>query len=70
MKKRLIIPAALVFAALCLSSCDEKLCYCYEDGREYTVYVTNDKPCNSLTYGDRGCVESYERMDPGEVAKK
>lgn len=70
MKKRYIIPAALAFIALCFSSCDTKLCYCYENGHEQMVYVESDTPCNSMTRGERGCVESNERMNPNEVAKK
>lgn len=37
---------------------------------EQVVYVDSDTPCNSMTRGERGCVESYERMDPGQTAKK
>ncbi len=70
MKKRLIIPAAFVITVLCCSSCDTKLCYCYENGMEQVVYVDSDTPCNSMTRGERGCVESYERMDPSQTAKK
>jgi hypothetical protein len=76
MKKRLVIPAALAFSALCFSSCDNKLCYCYErtsDGvlHESKVYVDNDTPCNSLSRGDRGCIESSERgtINPDDIAK-
>ena len=52
-----------------LWSCDDKLCYCYENGHEQMVYVNSDVACNSMTHGERGCVESYERMNPGDVAK-
>ena len=76
MKKRLIIPAALALSALCLSSCDNKVCYCYErtsDGvlHETQVYTDHDTPCNSLSRGDRGCIESNERgtINPDDIAK-
>jgi len=76
MKKRLIIPAALALSALCLSSCDNKLCYCYErtsDGvlHETTVYVSDDTPCSSMSRGNRGCIESSERgtINPDDIAK-
>ena len=59
-----------VMAVVMLSSCDTKLCYCYENGYEQTVYVNPDTPCNSMTRGERGCVEQNERMDPNDVAKK
>ena len=76
MKKRLIILAAFAFIALCFSSCDNKLCYCYErtsDGilHETEVYVSNDTPCNSMSRGNRGCIESSERgtINPEDIAK-
>ena len=53
-----------------LASCDTKLCYCYENGYEQEVYVNIDTPCNSMSRGERGCVERNERMDPTQVAKK
>ena len=76
MKKRLIIPAALALIALCCSSCDTKLCYCYERGYDGTVYqsevyVDYDTPCSSQSTDYRGCIESRERntMDPNDIAK-
>ena len=69
MKKKVLIALTAV-AAFCLASCDTKLCYCYEDGYEQQVYINPDTPCSSLTQGNRGCVESYERMNPDETAKK
>lgn len=68
--KKIFFGIAAVMAVVALSSCDEKLCYCYESGYEQTVYVHSDTPCNSMTHGERGCVESNERMDPGQTAKK
>ena len=70
MKKRLVIPAALVFSALCFSSCDSKLCYCYENGEEQQLYISPDLPCNSQGTATRGCVEQNERMNPDDVAWK
>lgn len=76
MKKRLIIPAALVLMALCCSSCDEKACYCYErvsssQVRESIVYVDIETPCSSQSRGGRGCIESNERgtINPEDIAK-
>ncbi len=57
-------------AVASLASCDTKLCYCYENGYEQEVYVNIDTPCNSMSRGERGCVERNERMDPTQVAKK
>ena len=67
--KKIFFGIAAIIAVAALSSCDEKLCYCYENGVEQRVYVASDTPCSSMTHGERGCVESYERMDPGQVAK-
>lgn len=69
MKKRLVIPAALAFSALCFSSCDTKLCYCYENGHEEEMYVNSDVACASYSRGNRGCVEQNERMDPRDIAR-
>ena len=76
MKKRLVIPAALAFSALCFSSCDNKLCYCYERTsdnvvHETQVYTNTDTPCASLSSDRRGCIESNERgtFNPDDIAK-
>jgi hypothetical protein len=76
MKKIFLAFAALAFSVLCLSSCDNKLCYCYErtsDGvlHETQVYTDADTPCNSMSRGDRGCIESSERgtINPEDIAK-
>lgn len=68
MKKKIFVPLALMTAVV-FASCDSKLCYCYENGYETEVYTNSDTPCSALGSGERGCVESYERMDPGQVAK-
>ena len=75
MKKIILAFAAVGFVAL-LSSCDTKLCYCYErdsHGTLYSseVYIDSDLPCSSQSTASRGCIESYERdrFNPGEVAK-
>ena len=73
MKKILVVSACLGFL-FALSSCDNKLCYCYESTAtgvyEQEVYVSNDVPCNSLNRGDNyACVERNERMNPGDIAK-
>ena len=67
--KKVFLGIVAIMAVIALSSCEDKLCYCYENGREQMVYVHADTPCNSMTRGERGCVESNERMNPGEVAK-
>lgn len=76
MKRRIVIPAVLVLSALCFASCDSKICYCYERSangtvHETEVYTSNDTPCNSMSRGDRGCIESYERgtINPDDIAK-
>ena len=73
MKKKVIIPLA-AFAALYLASCDSKLCYCYESTGsgvyEQEVYTNTDTPCSAMSTGSRGCVESNERMNPGDIAYK
>ena len=66
--KKIFFSIAALMAVVSLASCDSKLCYCYENGYETEVYVNTDTPCSSMGHGERGCVESYERMDPGQVA--
>lgn len=74
MKKQII--ASLAFCALCVAfaSCDSKLCYCYESTAqgvyEQEVYTNTDTPCSAMSTGSRGCVESNERMNPGDIAYK
>ena len=69
MKKKILIPMALVICAT-FASCDTKLCYCYENGQEQTMYISTDLPCNTQSTDTRGCVEQNERMDPGTTAWK
>ena len=73
MKKRILIALAAV-AALGFASCDSKLCYCYESGPqgvyEQKVYVNTETTCSAMSNSSRGCVESNERMDPGQIAYK
>ena len=65
--------AACAVAAL-FASCDSKLCYCYESTAqgvyEQEVYTNSDTPCNAMSNSSRGCVESNERMNPGDIAYK
>ncbi len=63
--KKILIVVAVVVAAVSLSSCDSKLCYCYDNGREETLYVNPDVACNAYSSGRRGCVEANERMHGG-----
>lgn len=68
MMKKIFFSIAALMAVVSLASCDSKLCYCYEYGYETEVYVNTDTPCASMNRDERGCVETYERMDPGQVA--
>ena len=74
--KKILLASACLVVLLALSSCDNKLCYCYErtsDGvlHETEVYVNTDTPCSSMSRGDRGCIESNERgtINPDDIAK-
>lgn len=64
MKKKALLTISAI-AALTFVSCDSKLCYCYNNGREETVYVNPDVACNAYSNGSRGCVEENERMHGG-----
>lgn len=71
-----MVTLGVVVTVTLLSSCDEKVCYCYErvsptQVNETTVYVAGDKPCSSLTTAQRGCIEKEERgtIDPNDIAK-
>jgi len=73
MKKKIFLPMAAVVALL-FAACDSKLCYCYEATAggvyESEVYTNSDTPCASMGSSTRGCVESNERMDAGQIAYK
>lgn len=73
MKKKALIPLATL-AAICLASCDSKLCYCYEvtpNGvMEQEVYANTETHCNALSNTTRTCVERNERMNPEDIAWK
>lgn len=75
MKKIIMAFAAVGFVAL-LSSCDTKLCYCYErdsHGTLYSseVYIDSDLPCSSQSTASRGCIEREElgTINPDDIAK-
>lgn len=74
MKKRIALAITACAAIAFFSSCDSKLCYCYESTSqgvyEQEVYTNTDTPCNAMSNSNRGCVESNERMNPGEIAYK
>lgn len=74
MKKKVLIPVALLAVAALFASCDTKLCYCYQTTSsgvyEEEVYTNTDNHCNALSTNARTCVESNERMDPNEIAYK
>ena len=71
MKKKayLYALALCAFATLC-ASCDSKVCYCYDNGREEVLYVNPDVKCDAYSSGRRGCVEANERMDPSEIGQE
>ena len=64
-----VIAVAALFAA-----CDSKLCYCYTPTSQGVIedetYTNSDTPCSALGNSTRGCVESNERMNPGDIAYK
>ncbi len=68
MKKIILIVSALV-AVAAFSSCDSKVCYCYDGPVETTTYTNRDTPCTSFSRGGVGCVEEYERMRGGGQAQ-
>ena len=74
--KKTFATLAIMGIVVLLSSCDDKLCYCYErvsstQVNETHAYVHTDTPCSSLSNESRGCIESYERgsIDPNDIAK-
>lgn len=74
--KKILLASAALLATIAFTSCDTKLCYCYERGYDGTVYqsevyVDYDVPCSSQSTDYRGCIESRERntMDPNDIAK-
>jgi hypothetical protein len=76
MKKKIFVATLSLIGLVAFASCDSKICYCYERSangtvHETEVYTSNDTPCNSMSRGDRGCIESYERgtIDPNDIAK-
>ena len=69
-RKILVLSAALLCGAALFSSCDQKMCYCYENGLEEEMYVNADQACSAYTSGNRGCVEVNERMNPSQTAYK
>ena len=69
MKKKVFI-ALMAFAALSVVSCGTKLCYCYENGHEEELYVSEDVACSAYSTNRKGCVEQNERMDPSEIGQE
>ncbi|MBR4229905.1 MAG: hypothetical protein IKR83_04270 [Bacteroidales bacterium] len=74
MKKRIVMALSAVAAVVLLTSCDSKLCYCYQTTsagvHEEEVYTNTDNHCNVLSNSSRTCVEQNERMNPGDIAWK
>ncbi len=69
MKKKLFVPMAML-AVLTLASCGTKLCYCYENGHEEELYVSEDVACSAYSTNRKGCVEQNERMDPSQIGQE
>ncbi len=76
MKKMILMGVMGLIGLIGLSSCDTKLCYCYErgyDGKVYRseIYVDHDIPCNSQSTDTRGCIEKSElgTINPEDIAK-
>lgn len=69
MKIKVLLPIATL-VALAFASCDSKMCYCYDNGREEVLYVNADVKCDAYSSGRRGCVESNERMNPNEIGQE
>lgn len=69
MKK--IILSLVLLGSLSVMSCD-KICVCYEPVNGVMtmndVLASEDTRCNSLSAGQRICVEESERVDPGQIA--
>jgi hypothetical protein len=70
MKKRILLAVSVCALVALFSACDSKLCYCYENGYETEMYVSSDVACGAYSTTTRGCVESNERMNPGDIAYK
>lgn len=79
--KKIVLSLAAVAVLAIFSSCDTKLCYCYNYVTagvvtEESTYTTVDQSCAVLSrgvdgaIGSRVCVEQHERMDPGMLASK
>lgn len=70
--KKVLLGIAGLMAIVALSSCDSKLCYCYERTslgvQEVESYTNTDTPCSALSNYSRTCVERQERMNPGDIA--
>lgn len=71
MKKTFLLGAAALFAA-CMSSCDMKLCYCYQQVGDVIVedetYTDEANACNNLSTTYRHCVEDGQRLPAGGMA--
>lgn len=63
---------AAVAATAILSSCDSKVCICYErvNGNVTRTETYGDPAarCSTLSTSSRTCVEEYEEVDPSQIA--
>ena len=71
MKKGLIAIVA-VAGIMALSSCDSKVCICYQrvNGTVTKTETMGDPAarCSTLSTSSRTCVEEYEEVDPSQIA--
>lgn len=70
--KKIILLMAAVAATSILSSCDSKVCICYErvNGNVTRTETYGDPAarCSTLSTSSRTCVEEYEEVDPSQIA--
>ena len=78
MRKKITTLASGMLVAMCClmaTSCDTKLCYCFEtvSGTTHRTeqYTNPDTPCSSLGNANRGCIERNElgSFDPNQIGK-
>lgn len=71
MKKSIFTMVAIAAMTL-LSSCDSKICICYErvNGNVTKTETLADPAarCSTLSTSRRTCVEEYEELDPSQIA--
>ena len=70
--KKIILTMMAEAATAILSSCDSKVCICYErvNGTVTKTETMGDPAarCSTLSTSRRTCVEEYEEVDPSQIA--